>query len=113
MMKISVMALIMFLSVSCKESPPEGPQSTGQIVAYVHWQDQPESGKQVVLMQTSDTTFTDADGLAKFSVPPGHYVLRVFGINRGGPVFRFIDFDVTTKAGDTTKVDIVDCLPCV
>ena len=83
------------------------------IVAKVHWEDQGVPNVPVVLVGTGDTVLTDSSGLAVFSVSPGKYVLRAFGINRGGPVLLYIDFDVEVKKGETTRVDIVDCLPCV
>jgi hypothetical protein len=83
------------------------------IVAKVHWGDQGVPDIPVVLVGTSDSVLTDSSGLAVFSVPPGKYVLRAFGINRGGPVLQHIDFDVEVKQGETSRVDIVDCLPCV
>lgn len=83
------------------------------IIAKVHWGDQGVPDIPVVLVGTGDTLRTDSTGLAVFSVSPGKYVLRAFGINRGGPVFQHIDFDVEAKKGETSFVDIVDCLPCV
>ena len=83
------------------------------IVAKVHWGDQAIPDIPVVLVGTGDSVRTDSSGQAVFSVSPGKYVLRAYGINRGGPVFRYIDFDVDAKQGETTFVDIVDCLPCL
>ena len=83
------------------------------IVAKVHWGDQGIPDIPVILVGTGDSVLTDSSGMAVFSVSPGKYVLRAFGINRGGPVLQYIDFDVEAKMGETTRVDIVDCLPCV
>jgi hypothetical protein len=83
------------------------------IVAKVHWGDQAVPDIPVVLVGTGDSLRTDSSGQATFSVSPGKYVLRVHGINRGGPALQSIDFDVDAKQGQTTVVDIVDCLPCV
>ena len=83
------------------------------IIAKVHWQDQGIPNIPVVLVETGDTVRTDSSGLAVFSVSPGKYVIRAFGINRGGPILQHIDFDVEAKKGETAIVDIVDCLPCV
>jgi len=62
---------------------------------------------------TNDTLVTDSTGHAEFTVPSDHYTLRAFKINRGGPLFLFIDFDVVAFPGETTDLDIVDCLPCL
>jgi hypothetical protein len=83
------------------------------IVAKVHWGNQGVPDISVVLVGTGDTVRTDSSGLAVFSVSPGKYVLRAFGINRGGPVLQHIDFDIEAKMGETSVVDIVDCLECV
>lgn len=112
MKKIWILMVAMALA-SCKETPPQPQQSLTQIVAYVHWQSEGLTGRQIVLVQTGDTLQTDSNGLAKFSVPAGHYVVRAFGINRGGPVGGSIDFSVDTHSGETATVDIIDCLPCV
>jgi hypothetical protein len=84
-----------------------------QIVARVHWGDQGIPNIPLVLVQTGDTVRTDSIGLSIFSVSPGKYVVRAFGINRGGPIRLSIDFDVEAKQGEIALVDIIDCLPCV
>lgn len=83
------------------------------IIAKVHWQDQGIPDIPIVLVQTGDSLKTDSTGVAVFSVTPGPYTIRAYGINRGGPVLRWIDFDVEAKKGGTAFVDIVDCLPCL
>ncbi len=88
------------------------PEVMSQIVVYVHWLDQPIAGKKIVLVETQDTTTTDASGLARFVLPSGHYTVRAFDINRGGPVQLSIDYDVLAQPGEKTTVDIIDCLPC-
>ncbi len=83
------------------------------IVANVHWEDQGIPDIPVALVGTGDSVLTDSSGLAQFPVSPGKYVLRAYGINRGGPALRWIDFDVEARMGETSRVDIVHCLPCV
>ena len=112
-MKSSVFLLIGLLLAACEEISYTPQQSASLIVAHVHWETQNLAGIPIELVQTGDTVRTDASGLAIFSVPPGHYVVRAFGINRGGPVLRYVDFDVDVRKDDTAIVDIVDCLPCV
>ena len=111
--KTCAVLLFAFLLVSCDYVPLEPPQPVSLIIAKVHWQDQGVAGIPVVLVQTADTVRTGSNGLALFSVSPGHYVIRAFGINRGGPILRYIDFDVEARSGSTAVVDIVDCLPCL
>jgi hypothetical protein len=98
----------------CSDQGGESPaQPSTLIVAKVHWGDQGVPGVKVDLLQTAATLHTDSTGVAVFSVVPGKYVVRAFGINRGGPVQQYIDFDVDVKSGETYVVDIVDCLPCL
>jgi hypothetical protein len=112
-MKACAVLLFAFLPGSCEYMPIEPPQPLSLIVAHVHWQSQDVAGVPVVLVQTGDTLRTTSTGLAIFSVSAGHYVIRAFGINRGGPIFRFVDFDVEVHTGETSTVDIIDCLPCL
>jgi hypothetical protein len=83
------------------------------ITVFVHWGETPIPGKKVELMQTGESKLTDVRGLAVFVVQPGSYVIRVYGINRGGPVSLFVEFNVEIKAAESRSVDVVDCIPCV
>jgi hypothetical protein len=82
------------------------------ISVFIHWGDAPIPGKKVELLQTGESKLTDTGGMAVFVVQPGSYVIRVYGINRGGPVFPYVDFNVEVKAGESQSVDVVDCIPC-
>jgi uncharacterized protein (DUF2141 family) len=119
-MRLIGLSILALLVSSCVDKPnPNIDQPIdsnvrlSKIVAYVHWEDQGLPGKQVVLLQTGDTLVTDSMGLAHFNVPPGRYVVRALGINQGGPAYRSVDFEVKVQRGMDTKVDIIDCLPCV
>jgi len=112
-MKSCGILLVALMLAACEEIPYEPVHPISLIVAHVHWQSEDIPGVPVVLVQTGDSVCTGSNGLALFSVPAGHYVIRAFGINRGGPVLRFIDFDVEVRTGDTAIVDIIDCLPCL
>jgi hypothetical protein len=113
-MKPTSLILFAVLLTGCNDihltEPPHGPSL---IIVNVHWQNQGVAGIPVVLVQTGDSVSTGTNGLAVFSVPRGHYVVRVYGINRGGPVFLTSDFDVDAKPEVPAIVDIVDCLPCL
>jgi hypothetical protein len=106
-----IFALALFGCTDDGEEPPLFYPTL--IVAKVHWQDQGVPDIPVVLVQTGDSLRTDSTGFAVFSVSPGKYVIRAYGINRGGPIRLYIDFDVDAKKGETCLVDIVDCLPCL
>jgi hypothetical protein len=51
--------------------------------------------------------------MALFSLPAGAYVVRVFGINRGGPVRPSDDFNAQAVPGEVVVVDVFDCIPCL
>ena len=112
-MKAQGFILFAVLLAGCIDIPSEPPDTPGQIIVNVHWQNQGVAGIPVVLVQTRDSVLTGTNGLALFSVPAGRYIVRAYGINRGGPVLLSTDFDVETKPGEVAIVDIVDCLPCL
>ena len=112
-MKTSSPLLFALLALSCSDTHTVAPPPQGQIVVYVHWEEQALADKQIELVETGETKFTDVTGTATFAVPPGKYTIRAFAINRGGPALRSIDFDVEVRPGATTRLDIVDCLPCL
>ena len=106
-------ALLVALS-SCKTNPPSQPQQApSNIVVNVNWQNQGVAGVKIVVVETAETLYTNSGGIAVFTVPVGHYTVRAFGINRGGPSLRSIDYNVEVLSGKTAMVDVLDCLPCV
>ena len=112
-MKKILVLLVPLLLLSCNETPPQPPQPNSQIVAYVHWDNEALAGKKIELVQSGETKLTDSTGQAVFSVSAGKYTIRAYNINHGGPSVGSIDFDVEVSAAGTSKIDIVDCLPCV
>jgi hypothetical protein len=108
-------ALIFFLSFAagCIDFDSTGPSPELGIVAVnVHYQ-QGIAGIPVTIVQTGDSTTTGANGIALFSLPAGAYVVRVYGINRGGPIGPSVDFNTEAIPGEVVFVDVVDCLPCL
>ncbi|HTY57593.1 MAG TPA: hypothetical protein VMF59_02205 [Bacteroidota bacterium] len=113
-MKRLMLTLSVILLCGCSDFHPTGPITpTGLISVNVHWGDQGVPGIPVVLLQTGDSLQTGSNGMAIFPVRSGHYVVRVYGINRGGPVLISSDYSVDAKEGEVAMVDIVDCLPCL
>ncbi len=115
MIRQLVVLLVSFVFLRCSDMGVEPPPtaSSASIIVKVHWGEQGIPGIPVVLLEMADSLSTDSSGLAAFSVPPGKYIVRAFGINRGGPVYQHVDVSVEAKKGQTSWVDIIDCLPCL
>ena len=87
--------------------------ANGKISVYVHWGTTPISQMKIELVQTGEVKYTDERGIAEFILPPGSYVVRVYNLNRGGPVLMYVDFPIDAKSNEVQTLDVVDCLPCV
>jgi len=90
----------------------QGPGPDGRLEVRVHWHDQGVADKRLEVLGLGMEQRTDADGRAAFSVPAGSHTLRAYEINGPGPILPFQDLPFTSAPGDTTRIDIVDCLPC-
>ena len=114
-MKAAAPLLVVFLVLAgCNDFPPSGPgHGPALIIVNVHWGNQGVPGIPVAIVHTRDSLRTGPNGLAVFTVPPGHYVVRAYGINRGGPISLSIDYPVDALPGGIAVVDIPDCLPCL
>jgi hypothetical protein len=86
---------------------------SARLEVYVYWDNQPQANKRVELVELKQEKPTNTAGLVGFNVLQGNYTLRVYDINRGGPLQEFYEQPVTTKAGETTKIEVLDCIPCV
>ncbi len=111
-------------AISCSDSGivgSERSESTGRpkslesgtVIVFVHWQSEGLAGKRVEIVELERTATTDETGLAEFVVPIGTYTVRAYEINRGGPVLWFVDTEISVSPKEETRVDVVDCLPCV
>jgi hypothetical protein len=78
---------------------------------YVHWGDIAVADRRLEILELGLERFTDAAGIAEFLLPPGSHTLRAY-VNGPGPSIPQ-DVTVTTVRGKTTRIVIVDCLPCV
>ncbi len=108
---IVMSAALCIAGLSCDESPTETPPDDSHIQVFVYWDDEGLPDRRLQVVELDLEALTDADGLADFTVPPGRYTLRAY-VNGGGPPL-FQDFDVKTQEGRTTRIDVLDCLPCV
>ena len=113
-MKRGMLILSFMVLCGCNDLHPTEPFTpTGLIAVNVHWQNQGVAGIPIVLVQTGDSVQTGSNGMVIFSVRAGHYVVRAYGINRGGPIAISTDYSVDVKGGGVAIVDIVTCLPCL
>jgi hypothetical protein len=109
-MKFSaVLAVLSIIMVSCNSQIP----MAGRLEVYVHWDNQPLANKRVELVELKQEKPTNTAGLVDFNLLQGNYTLRVYDINRGGPLQEFFEQPVITKAGETTRIEVLDCIPCV
>jgi hypothetical protein len=104
-----VLVLLSVFTISCNTQIP----MAGRLEVYVHWDNQPQANKRVELVELKQEKLTNTAGLTDFNLLQGTYTLRVYGINRGGPLQEFYEQPVTTKAGETTRIEVLDCIPCV
>ena len=91
---------------SCDSLP-----SDGQLIVFVHWQNQGLPDRRVEIVELGMEQFTNARGVARFALPPGVYTLHA-DVNGPGPPIG-VDRSVTVRRGQTTRVEVIDCLPCV
>ena len=109
-MKAFSIILAAFLVAGCTDI--SDPATQAKVTVYVHWGDMPIAGKKVEVVQTGESKSTDEKGRAEFSLSAGSYTVRVYNINRGGPSFLYVDFEIEVKSSETRTVDVVDCLAC-
>jgi hypothetical protein len=105
-----VFAVLSTILISCNSQQI---LQLARLEVYVHWGNQPQANKRVELVELKQEKLTNSSGLVDFNVLQGSYTLRVYGINRGGPIQEFIEQPVTTKAGETTRIEVFDCVLCV
>ena len=106
-----LLALVCGLSLSCFGRSPVMTVIDGRLEAFVHWQGQGLADRRLEVVELGLVQWTDAAGLAAFRIPAGSYTLRAF-VNSGGPS-AFREFRVTMRPGETERVEVPDCLPCV
>jgi hypothetical protein len=114
MKRIATFALaLMCLAAACGRESPQGPRNESRLQVYVHWQDHGLADKRLEIVELALEKVTNASGNAEFVLLPGTYTLRAYGINRGGMPPAYVDNTVQMMMGETTRVEVVDCVPCV
>jgi hypothetical protein len=91
-------------------APCDSVPGQGVLLVFVHWQGQGVEGRRLEIVELNVVQMTNPDGWARFALPAGAYTLHA-DVNRGGPPIG-IDLGVTVRAGQTTRVEVGDCLPC-
>lgn len=86
---------------------------SGRLIVYVYFDDEGISGKRVEVVERGIVRKTNDAGYAGFVLREGDYTVRVYDINRGGPGLLYIDTPVSVRAGEETRIEVFDCLPCV
>jgi hypothetical protein len=87
------------------------PPDQGLLVVFVFWDAQGLPGRRLEIVELGQVQFTNDAGLARFSLPPGNYTLHADVNGPGPPIGE--DLQVTIRRGQTTRIDVLDCLPCV
>jgi hypothetical protein len=103
------LAVLTATGLSCTRSTE--PPSRGQLQVFVHWENEALAGRRLEIVELGAAEVTDPDGMAEFVLPPGTFTLRAY-VNVGGPAGRR-DVRVNVVEGRTTRVEVIDCLPCL
>jgi hypothetical protein len=114
MPRTMLLALALFgvASLSCGgRSSPTAPASNSRLDILVSWEGRGVSDRLLEIVELGSSLRTDAAGRATFNLPAGSYTLRAYVNGPGPPAAQ--DYAVTTRAGETVHMDVVDCLPCV
>lgn len=92
-------------------APCDSLPSQGFLVVFVQWDGQGVPGRRLEIVELGLVQVTNGEGLARFVLLPGTYTLHA-DVNTPGPPIG-VNLSVTVRRGQTTRVEIVDCLPCV
>jgi hypothetical protein len=113
MRKLVIVAFVMLCaaSVSCVDRAPIAPLVGSRLEVHVSWRGQSLPDRRLEIVELELVQVTNATGIALFNLPAGTHTLRAF-VNGPGPAIPQ-DISVTTRAGETVRVEVADCLPCV
>ena len=109
-LRLSAIALLCVIVSACSRSPA-APNARGNLEVFVSWQGQGLPDRQLEILELGQVKKTNALGIAVFDLQPGRYTLRAF-VNRGGPA-GLLDLAVVVPVGQSVRVDVTDCVPCM
>jgi hypothetical protein len=72
----------------------------------------PDPGKEIQVLSTGERKVTNESGIARFLVPAGQNIVRVFGLNHGGPAYQSEDHVVEVQTGEQRWLTLFDCPLC-
>lgn len=110
-MKPLVILLQATVLFACSSNTTQPPDPAGHVVVYVYFDGSGLADRTLEILETGAKAVTGEDGLAEFDLPPGRYTLRSY-VNAGGPA-AFHDQELEVTAGKETRVEVLDCLPCL
>jgi hypothetical protein len=91
-------------------APCDSLPNEGVLIVFVHWEGQGVPDRRLVIVELDQEQLTNERGFARFILPPGVYTLHADVNGPGPPIGQ--EFRVTVRRGQTTRVDVLDCLPC-
>jgi hypothetical protein len=103
------LAVLSATSLSCEGSTAA--PSRAHLQVFVHWENQALADRRLEIVELGEVQVTDRNGMAEFVLPPGTFTLRAY-VNLGGPAGHR-DVSVNVAEGRTTRVEVIDCLPCM
>lgn len=96
--------------VSCGHSPTA---PGGQVLVHVSQNGAGAApGKTIEILGTSLRQTTDANGIARFSLPAGSHVVRAYDLGRPGPGGLYVEQTVEVQSARTSRVEFDDCTMC-
>ena len=111
MRRLLIFLLLGAAFAGCDEATT--PAKPGRLVVYVYFDETGLPDHKVELLDSGESAMTDKYGLAEFTLEPGSHRVRVFDINQGGPCCAWVDFEAAVVSGETSRLEVPDCLPCM
>lgn len=107
---VLALGLLCSLGLSCGGGSVGAPVGDSHLQVFVHWQNQGLADRRLEILELGAVRLTNSFGIADFAMPPGKFTLRAYVTGPGPAGIR--DVSVTTQEGQTTRVEVVDCLLC-